>query len=711
MAKQFFAFLLLIAVASITLLVSSGSATAQDTSVTFIFHGDVTETRQTEIRQEYQSVVDWFDTSYNYRPPSFTIQIGADSNSLVSALRSAGHQIADGAKPCFWSGAYGYILVDGCEVPLPFARLHTFEATSQLGQHPAPIVEPGHFRQGPAWLHHGAEEYGESSYLVAQDDTTWDEQLTERMSIVGSFNLDLAPLELTSNFWGALENRSIGWLAIHFLVEAAGGNSYVEFYRQRANHARWEDAFEAAFKLTVDEFYEQFPGYSERLRQAQAEKETSSWLDRWWRAAGESGRTQQIEVDASGQFLAWYGVDVPLSWFFETYPNIGLVARWSAGDNRYLGAIREVTATHSVFSKIRRNSVIYVALGETRSSALELPTPVHNRIRLQAGGNFVPWLGADTATITEIAAGIGASEVLLISGSGRSEPNDTERGNGSQSANKGDLLWVVSPQSTRWIQSPIAPRPAVDVDGTIALLDNPEAAEIADTEFTIEVVEGTVVDRDIEVIRARFADGIAFFRERFDTPRLPFEVKLHGPEFSENLPCGTGGIVTHIYLWCRNWTITGLSNQPGSTEMLVHEYFHTLQHHWNADHSPSRTPSWLLEGAAFYSEGVYWYHRGFESAGEQQDIRVEASRGVPDSVDTLAENWPTQARLPIYHLAYLAVHWLVDNSGNPDSWIQFWQPWEGRDRWAVFEEAFGISIEDFYEEFESWRAENYPPNP
>ena len=683
----------------------------QTSDPTFQFHGSITLERQSEIRSDYSEVSEWFETRYDIEISGVSIHIGADSESIVEAMRSTGWEVEAGVAPCFWSSGGLYFLVDHCESPLPFARLYMHEAMAQLARNPSGIIEKNHHHAGPYWMFRGSEEFAESALLISTGQTSLEMVRAQHLDVTTDVQFDLSNLETSVDFWPLYYSPSIGWLALDYLTTRADPDSYIEYFRQRAITTRWEDAFEAAFRLTVEEFYEQFPAYSEQLRQAQQEKEASSFLQRWWNAARDSGRTKQIDLDPGGRFLAWYGIDVPLSWFFETYPSVGLVLQWSAEDQRYIGAIRKLASTHSTISEIRRNSVLYVSTGKTKSSPLELPTPVHSRVQLRTRGNFVPWLGPDGATITEIAAGTGASEVVLVGDSQSSEPSDTDRRDLAQTANKGDILWVVAPQPTRWIQAPIEPRSAFDMEGTLELLDNPEAAEIADTEFTIEVVEGTVVDQDIEVIRGRFADGIAFFRERFDTPRLPFEVKPHGPEFSENLPCGTGGIVTHIYLWCRNWTITGLSNQPGSTEMLVHEYFHTLQHHWNADHSPSRTPSWLLEGAAFQSESVYWNHRGFETADEAHALRAERSRDMPDTIGTLAENWPWQTELPIYDLAYLGVHWLVEQSGNPDSWIDFWQPWDSRDRMEVFKEVFGISIDHFYEDFEDWRAENYPPNP
>ena len=72
------------------------------------------------------------------------------------------------------------------------------------------------------------------------------------------------------------------------------------------------------------------------------------------------------------------------------------------------------------------------------------------------------------------------------------------------------------------------------------------------------------------------------------------------------------------------------------------------------------------------------------------------------SLSDLADNWQVEdPNIPIYPLAFLAVTRLVERSGNPNAWIDFWRPWNGRAlRWEVFEEIFGITIDDFYVDFE-----------
>ena len=107
-----------------------------------------------------------------------------------------------------------------------------------------------------------------------------------------------------------------------------------------------------------------------------------------------------------------------------------------------------------------------------------------------------------------------------------------------------------------------------------------------------------------------------------------------------------------------------MTSARASSETMVHEYFHLLQGHWNPSFaflSGQQTPSWLVEGSAFYSEAVYWEHRNLATHEEVYEIRAEHSRGVPQTLGYWAENWGIESEVPKYELAVLAVSWLVEH--------------------------------------------------
>ena len=63
-----------------------------------------------------------------------------------------------------------------------------------------------------------------------------------------------------------------------------------------------------------------------------------------------------------------------------------------------------------------------------------------------------------------------------------------------------------------------------------------------------------------------------------------------------------------------------------------------------------------------------------------------------------------------YALGRLAVGLLADDYGGLQALTQFYRAIEPGTIWQeAFENTFGISIDDFYQKFEDYRSENFPP--
>ena len=697
-------------------IAAAASAASAQERATIIFHGDVSVERQAEIRARFDAVADWLDETYDARATGLRIHIGADLEAITPLIVAGGQDVPTSGAPCFWSNSEGYLLVDGCEEPLPFARLNMSEIMRQLAYSPAAVVEDGHSPAGPRWLVHGAEEYAASTFRDAVGEASIDAARRDQLDHPVTLNVEtlvLAELETSAGFY-AQYSRPIAWLAVDYLVSQAGADSYVRYFRERAQHERWEDAFEAAFGLSVGEFYVAFAEYPSARREAERNAARDAWLTHWWATAASNGRTAEVTFDSVGQLLAWYGVDAPASFIFRTMPEVASLTTWSPTDGRYLTAFRDDPSTHADVGDVRRNSGMFVTFDANNRTAATLPTAVHHRVRLEPGWNLVPRLGADGASLDEIRRGIGTLAAVAPARLSASSDVDQRDQDGPR-INRGDLLWVAVREAATWRQGPARPMPgpaAVSAEATLALLDNPEAAEIAQAEF-VTTVEGNVTEEQRRVIRARLADAIAFFRDRFATPPVLIDLNIFGPDYLEYRGCGSAGGEVNLYLWCADWTVTGLGSAPADTETLVHEYFHVLQGEWNRYFNGDfgdGAPLWLSEGAAFYSELAYWLDRGTRSYEDVFEERAEASRGVAETLSHLAKNWGHDEPPDRYNLAFLAVTRLLERSGDPDSWLKYWYPWEGRSQRDVFEAAFGITLEDFYEEFAAWRAEHFPPS-
>ncbi len=110
--------------------------------------------------------------------------------------------------------------------------------------------------RGPHWLVEGSATYAEETY---------DGDLDFRRAIAPAGASFVASIRETESADQVRLNYHLGFLAADWLVGHAGELSLLEFYRLLPAHDGWEDAFAAAFGLTIDEFYKRFEEHRTRI--------------------------------------------------------------------------------------------------------------------------------------------------------------------------------------------------------------------------------------------------------------------------------------------------------------------------------------------------------------------------------------------------------------------------------------------------------------
>ncbi len=157
-------------------------------------------------------------------------------------------------------------------------------------------------------------------------------------------------------------------------------------------------------------------------------------------------------------------------------------------------------------------------------------------------------------------------------------------------------------------------------------------------------------------------------------------------------------------------------------QCLDHEYFHMLQYHLsNGGFGGTKRPAyWLIEGTAEYASLLYqtptrpgWVPWLVDSKPyhyvECERVRRQETPGIED--DNLAHDLEAMearsefaARPYKYDLSFVATVFLVEELDTPDrAWLTFWTLLGGKPHWQdAFEEAFGITINDFYSAFGEW---------
>ena len=119
---------------------------------------------------------------------------------------------------------------------------------------PADRVPPG----GPAWLREGSKRYITYQALRPSGPESCDPTRSRYARISESAGTRLSEAETSEDFW-ALENSSAhGFLGVELLAEQAGQESIMGYFASLSTGTPWQQAFEAAFGITVDQFYELF---------------------------------------------------------------------------------------------------------------------------------------------------------------------------------------------------------------------------------------------------------------------------------------------------------------------------------------------------------------------------------------------------------------------------------------------------------------------
>ena len=189
-------------------------------------------------------------------------------------------------------------------------------------------------------------------------------------------------------------------------------------------------------------------------------------------------------------------------------------------------------------------------------------------------------------------------------------------------------------------------------------------------------------------------------------------------------PAG-GAVVGLMYGHVAEWTLSNVK------EIIAHEYFHVLQGQMASGFARmgsgevawgfqgNRGPTWLVEGLAIYADHMYTPTRpGRRSllmrATPYEDLAWQRARDSEALVDDLAMELARIEDREAFHgcavgwhsyaLSFVAATFLVEEVAEEENaYVTYWKLLGERPTWQqAFEEAFGLSIEDFYTAFDEW---------
>ena len=230
----------------------SGSAPAP-----VVFLGDFTEDERAEVRGWMDSARAIYMERWSLEAP-MTIYVG-DLEALAPTYR----RIRGHAPPEQFCGNYrgGVFFLWGCIYERAVAHDYFHAIQDDLSA--------GRYGGAPNWMVEGSAEYAESVYTGSGSASlTVREHVAQDIhraiaGIVRYAAPDLSELKSFEDFHAQPNSLGyrLGFLALDWLVGRSSEASTIGFFRALAGGQRWQEAFESAFGIAVDDFYEAFEAY------------------------------------------------------------------------------------------------------------------------------------------------------------------------------------------------------------------------------------------------------------------------------------------------------------------------------------------------------------------------------------------------------------------------------------------------------------------
>ncbi|MYH40343.1 MAG: hypothetical protein F4150_00835 [Chloroflexi bacterium] len=235
--------------------------------VDYFFPESVPAERQTSIPDYMASVVTFFAERYAIRPPEFTVTVDLDLEFFAAARAG---EILIGPR------ALNDSLLN---VTLAHEYFHVLQR--HLGGYSPYVRDPS-----PRWMTEGSATYAEGLYRHEQWGTTPEALRLAHLRRSLTVEEQLDDLTLSRRFYGESGPAySLGALAVEWLSGYAAADpaetfapmapgwsdalpdraTHIAYYDLLPSAGDWEAAFETAFGLSPDDFYDSFRAYRDAL--------------------------------------------------------------------------------------------------------------------------------------------------------------------------------------------------------------------------------------------------------------------------------------------------------------------------------------------------------------------------------------------------------------------------------------------------------------
>ena len=297
-------FIMLIHLICVMITFSQVFADAKTPPPRWVFVNDISDADKTILRKEMEACRNYFTNRYKVEATDFTVLVGNDVARLAAAhQRISGVDYTINLPGSALSGVQFYASRSVNEyyifiMNFENREFHSFKKDMFSRVKTGIVHEYFHILQGrlssdlkrlpngdivydlmkgPIWLTEGTAQWAELLYqtsqlkqqhaiLRRQRKNTWEYNahfsLVAHMIEKGVRTLsDLPKLENRKNMQGEFVefNYSMAFLATRLLIEQSKDKaSYVRFWQQISHHSTWQQAFEVAFGISIENFYDVF---------------------------------------------------------------------------------------------------------------------------------------------------------------------------------------------------------------------------------------------------------------------------------------------------------------------------------------------------------------------------------------------------------------------------------------------------------------------
>ena len=650
--------------------------------------GEVPADAREEISTDFESVRAFVSQRFEAEPREFTLYVGHDLPSLRAVVPLSSTSIP---PTC------GFFRRDVAIISLA-------QCAPSFGQDIFYIqaLLPG-YNLPPQWLEYGAEEYVTNTYHAAQD-LDLDDHLALLRDLASRSSRSLESRETREGVFeaGYSATRALGYFAVRWLVERAGEPALFDFYEQQPTEENWKPLFLTTFGIGVRGFYEEFEASRAEIIQRFAPlapgagvaptPETASADSS---AAPEAGPIT-TELQPGWNMIGWVGPETLSRQLFEEIPTLRRISAWDATEERYRRAWR---SRHAQLPRLTLGMGVWLLIDGNEPFGWTRPVGTNGAAPpLRAGLNLVAWAGEDGTPVREAVARLGAAAISVrdwdAGSQGYTTYNlvDDDAASAPRVLRHGQAFWIKMSEPLNWWQPGTAEPP-------ITFL-------------------GDVPDRLRMDFLAAYENVQAFFAERFAVVAPDNPVYVGADEesvrstylavFGDELPEGLCGRYSQDHVYVLALSCADPLHRFGLLDPLT-----------DALVTPERSirsrggPEWMTRGTERYVELRYradethWVYepsrRGLIGSARQVGLPLRSFhvRGDEQTVPEVA----------IDGVSFLAVEWLAARAGDP-AIFGYYRLLRSADTWQEpFAAAFGITVEQFYAEFEEYRAEVAPPLP